>query len=527
MSEDKLRRTVSHASNSPKTTANNISELGAAVQLQLLKALAEAKSASQSHVSPDVVSHAHLDAATADLFWSSSESDPCSCLLEALGTFLTQVIGVLSQVAVSLTNGPHISDYIESYIKSVTKDDDFSDTSVVTFLHQKHHLLQVLSTELAKVSNRCEEIWLNRPLQQPEWNLPFHQASKIQTPAGSVSHSALSYQSPRQVAMSDAYTPAGAGTPVHYSSGSKELLSRGKGKHVCPYGYRCDKGGLRDDRTLVVFERNSAFRAHMAKHEKKYKCNIPGCTNTTGFARVDQLERHQQNNTLRTFPDDSKAKDLSPIKMQHCGLEIRHNRHKDGQIIFVTGRDMRHQDEDFSSIILTAQQPKPRDALWQLHLHVHCSGPRCHHAQGNTASAAPPISDVTSARSSRQQSRYSTSAALLEKHTSSSLGPRRSKDSTRRSRREDFLSNVSEDFTYNMNRFIHDHDHFMYGHPRPRAGPATTTYTSDTVILGQSRRAPELSAREGATAHEILLEAGTWTNDWSTSALGIAAASEG
>lgn len=142
MSEETHRRTCFHASNSPNTTGNNLSELGPAVQLQLLKALIEAKSASQSHVLPDSISHVHLNAATADLFWTSSESDPCSCLLEALGTFLTQVIGVLSQVAVSLTNGPHISDYVESYIKSVTKDDDFSDTSVVTFLDQKHHLLQ-------------------------------------------------------------------------------------------------------------------------------------------------------------------------------------------------------------------------------------------------------------------------------------------------------------------------------------------------------------------------------------------------
>lgn len=142
MSEEKHRRTYSHASYSPNITGNNISELGPAVQVQLLRALVEAKSASQSHVSSNSISHVHLDAATADLFWSSSESDPCSCLLEALGTFLTQVIGVLSQVAVSLTNGPHISDYIESYIKSVTEEDDLSDTSVVTFLDQKHHLLQ-------------------------------------------------------------------------------------------------------------------------------------------------------------------------------------------------------------------------------------------------------------------------------------------------------------------------------------------------------------------------------------------------
>jgi hypothetical protein len=34
--------------------------------------------------------------------------------------------------------------------------------------------------------------------------------------------------------------------------------------------------------------------AHLLRHEKVFKCDLPGCTNTKGFARIDQLERHKR-----------------------------------------------------------------------------------------------------------------------------------------------------------------------------------------------------------------------------------------
>lgn len=41
---------------------------------------------------------------------------------------------------------------------------------------------------------------------------------------------------------------------------STNLQARGKGKHVCPYGANCDRGGISESGSAVVFERNSAFR---------------------------------------------------------------------------------------------------------------------------------------------------------------------------------------------------------------------------------------------------------------------------
>lgn len=38
------------------------------------------------------------------------------------------------------------------------------------------------------------------------------------------------------------------------------LSSRGKGSYTCPYGHRCKKGGVLNDSTVTIFERNSQFR---------------------------------------------------------------------------------------------------------------------------------------------------------------------------------------------------------------------------------------------------------------------------
>ena len=40
----------------------------------------------------------------------------------------------------------------------------------------------------------------------------------------------------------------------------KSLAPRGKGQYTCPYGHNCTKGGVSDDGSIVVFERNSAYK---------------------------------------------------------------------------------------------------------------------------------------------------------------------------------------------------------------------------------------------------------------------------
>ena len=49
----------------------------------------------------------------------------------------------------------------------------------------------------------------------------------------------------------------------------KEVNYRGKGSHYCPYGSACMKGGVSADGSLVLFERNSAFKyVSNARHHR-------------------------------------------------------------------------------------------------------------------------------------------------------------------------------------------------------------------------------------------------------------------
>jgi hypothetical protein len=43
------------------------------------------------------------------------------------------------------------------------------------------------------------------------------------------------------------------------------LGQRGTGRHVCPYGRSCTKGGVETDGSMKVFGRNSAFRYHFLR----------------------------------------------------------------------------------------------------------------------------------------------------------------------------------------------------------------------------------------------------------------------
>ncbi|KAH7136254.1 hypothetical protein EDB81DRAFT_801859 [Dactylonectria macrodidyma] len=71
------------------------------------------------------------------------------------------------------------------------------------------------------------------------------------------------------------------------------LRVRGSSHYTCPHGMACKRGGVQNGQ-LRVFKRNSDFRTHLERHERVYKCDLPGCPNRKGFSRPDQLERHKR-----------------------------------------------------------------------------------------------------------------------------------------------------------------------------------------------------------------------------------------
>lgn len=121
---------------SPSTLASTTSELNPAVQLQFLKSLIQVKVGQHDTAATDGV-HVQMNNLTENLFWITSDHDPRSCLLEALGTFLTQIIGVFAQISVSLTEGPHVEAYAEDFIRSVAEENDYADLSIVPFIDEK------------------------------------------------------------------------------------------------------------------------------------------------------------------------------------------------------------------------------------------------------------------------------------------------------------------------------------------------------------------------------------------------------
>lgn len=114
---------------SPKGSAGTISELNPEAQLYLLRTLIRVK---QPWPDPPNTLHPVMNALTEELFCTSSDPDPRSCLFESLGIFFIQILDVLSQLSISLTNGPHIAAYTHQYFNSIGFENDFSDLSVVS-----------------------------------------------------------------------------------------------------------------------------------------------------------------------------------------------------------------------------------------------------------------------------------------------------------------------------------------------------------------------------------------------------------
>jgi hypothetical protein len=121
-----------------RLAASMAAELTPLAQLRLLQTLIDIKQG--LHQPQNFSSPEEMNQLSEELFWSAT--DPHTCRIESLGGFLLQILGVLAQLATSLTNGPHISAYAETYIRTATQHDDFSDTSFITFLDARLSVLR-------------------------------------------------------------------------------------------------------------------------------------------------------------------------------------------------------------------------------------------------------------------------------------------------------------------------------------------------------------------------------------------------
>jgi len=236
------------------------------------------------------------------------------CLLADIGEYLIRCIRTLSQLADELAQGQHINLYATQTIDDMNYDTDFSDLGLLDYFDNKHASLKSLASQLQVAAQDLDIGWQHSP-KPPQASTrlqkrPSRYSQRVEARADMDSALApfgMGASSSRDVAydrdyLLEGHEPAenletpGSDDSIHDKI--QELLSslssRGKGRHVCPFHSACRKGGVHRDGTVVIFKRNSAFRSHLEKHEKLYKCELPGCKNGSGFARKDQLRRHQE-----------------------------------------------------------------------------------------------------------------------------------------------------------------------------------------------------------------------------------------
>ncbi|OQV03221.1 hypothetical protein CLAIMM_08292 [Cladophialophora immunda] len=238
---------------------------------------------------------------------------PSGCLLTDMGEYLCHATDIIAQLAYRMTNGNHIHTYAQLNVNQMNSQTDLSELGLLDGMTAKHSTLKALAEKLECASKDICLAWQGRTAAS-------HSASRSQKTFGKCTTRPIGVDTRPGIAPSSVaatFNPAArpslrAQSPTAEATNHNETLPettdsldsvaerlldevnhRGKGMHHCPYGPACTKGGVSEDKSLVLFERNSAFKAHLEKHLKLHKCNLPGCSNKTGFSRLDMLHRHQ------------------------------------------------------------------------------------------------------------------------------------------------------------------------------------------------------------------------------------------
>ncbi|KAK2857316.1 hypothetical protein FQN49_004826 [Arthroderma sp. PD_2] len=236
-----------------------------------------------------------------------------SCQLAEIGEFLVRLMTLTSRIASALVEADDIKAYIDAHVQQLDKMHQLSDMDVVRYMSKKESYLNKLAAKLEGMANETALVWKESPNPPyPLGDLPQAVSTALVSQRASSNAPDLSGVNPNCTMRSSfaSMSPAVSwnseqssaiegplSTPALTSvEGIQDIYPglgrRGVGNYKCPFGKDCTKGGVRDGE-LVKFERNSSFKAHLQKHAKAYKCNIPLCKNSAGFARIDQLKRHK------------------------------------------------------------------------------------------------------------------------------------------------------------------------------------------------------------------------------------------
>ncbi|EER45129.1 predicted protein [Histoplasma capsulatum H143] len=201
------------------------------------------------------------------------------CLLADIGEYLVRSAVILSHLAKDLADGQHIKVYATQTINDMKKDTDFSDLDPLDYFDAKHSSLKDLASQLEEMASEIRSRW-EQSRKPPE--LPTHH-QKRPSQYGHISG-----------AMGDinvVYNPMDEPTNHSRDASQSETGAVSHGTHNP--GGRAQSPTVDDGINDTI--QDLLKSSHLEKHQKLYKCELPGCKNHKGFARKDQLQRHQEN----------------------------------------------------------------------------------------------------------------------------------------------------------------------------------------------------------------------------------------
>ena len=134
---------------------------------------------------------------------------------------------------------------------------------------------RIIAAALSDTALRSRSSWALSPARLPWTNPPFPTAPEEEGSSSEESEGVSLRLLPSSGTRPDPYrvtspgseassgspsSPSFVSLPSDQSMQMDPLSARGKGQYTCPEGRRCTKGGLQPNGTMIVFERNSAFR---------------------------------------------------------------------------------------------------------------------------------------------------------------------------------------------------------------------------------------------------------------------------
>lgn len=220
------------------------------------------------------------------------------CLLTDIGEYLCRATAVLARLAHRMANGDHIHTYTQLKINQMNAQTDLSELGNLDQMTSKHSILMF---DVEQTPSRVPILTLDSNLAErlrvaeKDTTRAWRAASHASAGGGSLGNTFLKEPAPMlrrldeqssaatastrvmpdmdgQQSMhahgpsTEAIDPSGEGARAEISTDAvistllQEINHRGKGVHYCPCGPACKKGGVAADGSVVLFERNSAFK---------------------------------------------------------------------------------------------------------------------------------------------------------------------------------------------------------------------------------------------------------------------------